>query len=209
MGAVTLICKSHLEKQCHPDVNNLNLRPLKHDPIKQLIKPKLKSMPSMLLTNARSSVHKLDELSLVLSVNNMDIAVWLKQVVTYTEPTRADNVLDSIITNVHSHYQAPVSSAPLGASDHNWVIWKPEVRLHHCEPSGVLHRLVSQDQKDALGLCMALTAWCSVYSASTVEEKVTTFYNIVQTMLNTCIPFKKKKVRDVDVLDDRQNQIST
>ncbi|XP_035663512.1 uncharacterized protein LOC118407196 [Branchiostoma floridae] len=112
--------------------------------------------------------------------------------------TRADSVLDLIITNVHNQYQTPTTIAPLGASDHNCVIWKPQIHQNHCEPSRTRHRLVTQERKDALGLCMAITDWSSVYSASTVEDKVTTFYDIIQTMLDTCIPFRRKKTRNVD-----------
>ncbi|CAH1277208.1 Hypp9506 [Branchiostoma lanceolatum] len=58
--------------------------------------------------------------------------------------------------------------------------------------------MVTQDRKDTLGLCMALTDWSSVYCASSVEDKVTSFNNIMQTMLDTCIPYRKKKTRNVD-----------
>ncbi|CAH1266625.1 Hypp3446 [Branchiostoma lanceolatum] len=99
----------------------------------------------------------------------------LRQVVT--KSTRADATLDLIITNVHSHYHVPDTTAPLGTSDHNCVIWKSKVADHpRCQSSKIKRRLVTQDKKDALGLCMGLTDWSEVYSAVTVEEKATTLY---------------------------------
>ena len=46
----------------------------------------------------------------------------LKQVVK--EPTRKNNILDLIFTNIAKFYVCPDTLAPLSSSDHNIVIWK-------------------------------------------------------------------------------------
>ena len=50
------------------------------------------------------------------------IIVKLKQVIKST--TRGMALLDLILANAHSFYQAPVSLAPIGRSDHKSIIWK-------------------------------------------------------------------------------------
>ncbi|XP_035676231.1 uncharacterized protein LOC118415630 [Branchiostoma floridae] len=121
----------------------------------------------------------------------------LKQVVTGA--TRANSTLDLIITNVHHQYHVPDIIAPLGSSDHNCILWKPKVSNQH---SGLLprikHRLVTQERKEALGLCMCITDWSAVYNAVSVEDKVATFNRILQTMLDVCVPLRTSKSRNVD-----------
>ena len=50
----------------------------------------------------------------------------LKQVVAFRTLTRGSNTLDCIYTNFASNYLGPVEEAPLGASDHVNILWKPQ-----------------------------------------------------------------------------------
>ncbi|CAH1233572.1 Hypp796 [Branchiostoma lanceolatum] len=108
-------------------------------------------------------------------------------------------MLDLFITNVHGHYHVPDIIAPLGSSDHNCILWKPNVSNNpRCKQPRAKHRLVTQERKDALGLCMGITDWSTVYNSASVEDKVATFNKTLQTMLDVCVPPSKSKTRDVD-----------
>ena len=58
-----------------------------------------------------------------LNVMNILANHTLKQLVR--EPTRGNNVLDLVISNLASYYNKPVVSAHLGSSDHRSVYWVP------------------------------------------------------------------------------------
>ena len=62
------------------------------------------------------------------NMSNLDIESLcnggnLTQVVD--QPTRAQAILDKIITNVGKFYAKPLISAPIGLSDHSTVLWLP------------------------------------------------------------------------------------
>ena len=44
------------------------------------------------------------------------------------DPTRGNNILDLIVTNLSHLYRAPVIFAPLGRSDHNTIMWSADTR---------------------------------------------------------------------------------
>ena len=85
----------------------------------------------------------------------------LKQLVD--SPTRGDNILDLIISNVHAFYCKPLIIAPLGRSDHNIVSWPPKV-IHSTPVSPVAKRRVHtypRSSLDAFGRWISSHNWFS------------------------------------------------
>ena len=108
-------------------------------------------------------------------------------------PTRGNNILDQILTNMSNVYGEAKLLPPLGCSDHQCIVYTP---LNH-RPPGKAFVKITRNLKavniTALGLKLNLENWESVYQAENVDEKVEAFNNILRGALNTCV--RKKAVR--------------
>ena len=133
----------------------------------------------------------------------------LKSVVT--EPTRLnpDKILDNIITDMSSYYQAPECLSPLEAdkgsggkpSDHKIVVMEPINSLNNkCAriTRNILVRPLKQSGIDLFKYWLNSQSWKEVFEASTVDDKAEVFQNLLLTKLNEVLPMKKKKVSSVD-----------
>ena len=58
-------------------------------------------------------------------VKRFELQCGLKQ--TVQVPTRGDNTLDLIFTNISKYYNVPTTQAPLGTSDHLIILWNSKV----------------------------------------------------------------------------------
>lgn len=81
----------------------------------------------------------------------------LKQVVR--EPTRGNNILDLIITNMFHFYSTPTVTAPLGRSDHHVINWSRNTDSAACLiKKGITKRKVRRFTQSS---CAAFGRWCS------------------------------------------------
>ena len=81
----------------------------------------------------------------------------LKQIVR--EPTRGNNILDLIITNMSHFYSTPTVTAPLGRSDHHVINWSRNTDSAACLiKKGITKRKVRRFTQSS---CAAFGRWCS------------------------------------------------
>ncbi|XP_035691380.1 uncharacterized protein LOC118426221 [Branchiostoma floridae] len=120
----------------------------------------------------------------------------LKQVVK--SPTRGQNQLDSIFTNLTKFYnEQPQHHPPLGQSDHQLLTlpgrpWpKDPVFVHR-------RRKCTPEAMRALGLALNLVDFTPVEETANVDQKVERFYSIVCPLLDKTVPLKKGKVTSQD-----------
>ncbi|KAI8499835.1 hypothetical protein Bbelb_221520 [Branchiostoma belcheri] len=116
---------------------------------------------------------------------------------------RAGTEGDAEYTVLHADHNdiTNISAYSIDAFEHlSWRIHRDKEKLFSpfATMRAIKRRLVTQDRKDALGLCMGLTDLSAVYRAETVDEKVETFNNIVHTMMDTCVPLKTSRIRSDD-----------
>ncbi|CAH1255574.1 Hypp1563 [Branchiostoma lanceolatum] len=120
----------------------------------------------------------------------------LKQVVKL--PTRGQNQLDSIFTNLTKFYkEQPQHYPPLGQSDHQLLIlpgnpWlKEPVHVNRC-------RTRTPAAMRSLGLALNLADFTPVEEAPHPGHKVELFYSIVCPILDKTVPLKKGNVTSQD-----------
>ena len=83
----------------------------------------------------------------------------LKQVVQ--DPTRGNNILDLIVTNLSHLYSAPVIFPPLGRSDHNTVMWSADTSCtNNSVRSSATKRYMHRFTQSS---CEAFGRWCSTH----------------------------------------------
>ncbi|KAI8494026.1 hypothetical protein Bbelb_283730 [Branchiostoma belcheri] len=120
----------------------------------------------------------------------------LKQIVK--QPTRGTATLDVVITNLAQLYHEPQIIAPIGRSDHACVVLQARTQVDKQPPAKRLRRLVTYANKTRFALDIATTDWAGVIDATSVEEKVGEFYDIVMGLVKQHFPAKVKSVRTND-----------
>ena len=117
----------------------------------------------------------------------------LKQLVK--EPTRGNNILDKIFTNMDQFYQNAKVLSPLGASDHSIVTSHPQVQKHYKAPTKftVLKRSNDHNSKAVLVHAIKNINWNPLYAASLCEEKFSIFSNTLNDLLDAHLPVVEVK----------------
>ena len=116
-----------------------------------------------------------------------------KQVVT--KPTRENAILDMIITNFRDRYSQPAITCPLGASDHNAIIWSPldHVRKINQTRKRMTRPLRESNMRD-FGSCITNCDWETVFNATTAENKANEFYSILNSLIDRFFPIRTVKM---------------
>ncbi|KAI8514499.1 hypothetical protein Bbelb_070900 [Branchiostoma belcheri] len=114
----------------------------------------------------------------------------LKQIVK--QPTRGTATLDVVITNMAQLYHEPQIIAPIGRSDHACVVLQARTQVDKQPPAKLLRRLVTYANKTRFALDIATTDWAGVIDATSVEEKVGEFYDIVMGLVEQHFSAKVK-----------------
>ena len=123
----------------------------------------------------------------------------LQQVVM--KPTRKDEILDIILTDLHTSYHAPLPLPPLQVdddqvgkdSDHRIILFPPiphEYSNTKREYNFIKVRPLPQCNIEKMGMVIGRYPWTEVFNVNTAEEKVTNFHETILTFLN--IFFRKK-----------------
>ena len=113
-------------------------------------------------------------------------------------PTRGNNILDQILTNMSSLYGEAKHLPPLGRSDHQCIVFTPLDQQPTGKPAVKTTRNLKPDNIRALGLKLNLENWETVYQAVDVDDKVEAFNNILSEALNTCVPEKRVRMHPND-----------
>ncbi|CAH1248540.1 Hypp8221 [Branchiostoma lanceolatum] len=110
----------------------------------------------------------------------------LRQIVK--QPTRGTAVLDVVITNVARLYRDPQVIAPIGRSDHDCVVLQARSPDEKHTPVKLSRRVVSHSNKKSFALDIATTDWSRVLQATSVEEKVSAFYDATMSLVEHHFP---------------------
>ena len=95
-----------------------------------------------------------------LNVMNILAKQTLKQL--FREPTRGNNILDLVISNLASYYNKPVVSVHLGSSDHRSVYWVPN--SNHGSNNLMAKKKVVKMHRSPVSVLNAFGRWVSVHS---------------------------------------------
>ncbi len=101
----------------------------------------------------------------------------LKKVVR--SPTRANNVLDQILTNMTNLYNEVIHLHPVGRSDHQCLLYRPR-KDSNIKPLSRKARLMRPSKLKLLGIKLDLKEWRSVFNAQDVDDKVNKFTSITK-----------------------------
>ena len=162
----------------------------------ELIDHLLSSMDQMLTR------HPLAAFILLGDFNRLNVAALLNdshfhQVVE--GPTRGENTLDKIITNISTHYEKPEITSPIGNSDHNTILWYPVSRVK--KENKIRHRLVRPMPDSAIrafGTWISSHDWSEVTECRDVDDQCNQFYETLHAAIQRYFPLKKTKLHPSD-----------
>ena len=125
----------------------------------------------------------------------------LKQVVQ--DPTRGNNILDLIVTNLSHLYSTPVIFAPLGRSDHNTIMWSVDSRCTNnparsCATKRYVRRF-TQSSREAFGRWCSTHDWFSDTQESVSATNLTaSFTSDLLSAIEQFFPAKSIKIHETD-----------
>ena len=131
-----------------------------------------------------------------LRIQRILVQFKMKQLVH--TPTRGNNILDLIITNLYQVYgQNSVHIIPpFGLSDHSGVLLRPKVRSpnNSCSRKSLEMRDTRPRRKYELGRYLSSIDWSILNEVGTCEAKSQFFTNLITTGVDIIMPLKRVKV---------------
>lgn len=130
-----------------------------------------------------------------LNIAGLKRSYGLQQIVQF--PTRGNNRLDLVLTNLKQFYQEPIKRPPFGLSDHMSIEVKPKERsqlpVSKCK---VKSRDLRPSNRLAVRSYLKLVDVPSILkNAVSCEGKVSMFEEIVKTGLDNIIPLRSKTIQ--------------
>ena len=119
----------------------------------------------------------------------------LKQIVHF--PTRGQNTLDKILTNLQDYYDTPVERPAFGLSDHSSVEVQPKQRV---KTSQTIQTVISRDLRPSNRVAMQTYLYevdvtaAMIRAMTTCKGKVSMLQTIIKTGLDSILPMKPKIV---------------
>ena len=113
-------------------------------------------------------------------------------------PTRGQNILDQILTNMHHLYNDAQHLPPLGRSDHQCITLTPLQQRPPAKPIQRNVRMLKQENIRALGIRINLENWNAVLEEVDVDGKVEAFNRIVTDALDNCTPWRQVRMHPAD-----------
>ena len=123
--------------------------------------------------------------------NHFDLRKMVKK------PTRGNNILDQIVSNMSPLFQEIQHLPPLGRSDHQCLLLNPKCRMS-TRPRTRTFRPMNRSNLIALEIKLSKTAWDAVYEAEDVDDKVSIFNGVVTQALDGCLPLKTIRIHPTD-----------
>eukprot|EP00057_Strongylocentrotus_purpuratus_P010304 XP_011664778.1 PREDICTED: RNA-directed DNA polymerase from mobile element jockey-like [Strongylocentrotus purpuratus] len=106
-------------------------------------------------------------------------------------PTRENRILDKIVTNFSGFYDQPLVCCPLGASDHNTVVWSPLAPPRY--QNSIMKRItrpLRDSDKRLFGSWITRYEWSSVMDSISSDEQTEAFYAILNSQIDRFLPTK-------------------
>ena len=116
-------------------------------------------------------------------------------------PTRAERILDLIITNIPQSYgkDTLVMYPPFGQSDNNMVVLHAKERLPNTpNQRTVKKRDTRPSKKNELGRYLSAIDWSIVESTVSSEDKLRLLIDFINVGLDTIMPVKQVKLHNND-----------
>ncbi|XP_033109306.1 uncharacterized protein LOC117110657 [Anneissia japonica] len=120
----------------------------------------------------------------------------LKQVVQFK--TRGEATLDLILTNIENYYCAPSCLAPLGKSDHSCILWKPNIKTTINNVRRLTVRPFYPSRICNFGRWASSQKLEEVKNCTTTQEKMDTFYGLLNIAIDDYFPTKVIKTHNTD-----------
>ena len=118
----------------------------------------------------------------------------LKQILQF--PTRGQNTLDKVLTNLENYYAPPIKSSALGLSDHSSIEVQPKQRASTSRSKQtVISRDLRPSNRHAMRLYLEqVDVAAKIAAEESCERKVSMRQTILQTGLDIILPLKSKTV---------------
>ena len=115
-------------------------------------------------------------------------------------PTRGNNTLDQIFTNLLEYYQPATSAPPFGLSDHLTIGLRPRIRSNQKTHRKFIKTRDKRPSKIAsLGRFLSEIPWSDLLSTvQSCDDKLTILTDIITYGLNTIMPQQSMKVHITD-----------
>lgn len=112
-------------------------------------------------------------------------------------PTRGDNVLDQILTNMSDLFDSVIHLPPLGRSDHQCLLMQPKMQV---KLKATTREVRSMKPGNLANLTIQLNkeSWEEVFNALDLDRKVVVFTKILNSILDATMPVKKIRMHPSD-----------
>ena len=106
-------------------------------------------------------------------------------------PTRGNNILDQILTNMDSLFEHTLHLPPLGKSDHQCLLIKPRCQQSKLKPISREYRVCKQSNIALLTLRLNNENWNEIFTAHDIDLKVKLFTQTLLNILDETVPVRK------------------
>ena len=127
-----------------------------------------------------------------LNTSRLRNAFKLKQIIRF--PTRGNNILDLILTNLDQYYQEPEKFSPFGLSDHVSIVIQPRARS---KVPKATFKIKSRDTRPSKRFAFRqyleqVNIQSLLDGKESFEDQITTFESIIKYGLDTLLPVRSK-----------------
>ena len=115
------------------------------------------------------------------------------------KPTRGNNVLDQIYSNLSEYYSEPAILPPLGSSDHSSVFLQPTGNKAPSLPTAQRQRRDCRvSNKNALFSSLQSVNWTPLYRLNSCENQLQNFQDLITEKIDIHLPTRTVKVHPTD-----------
>jgi hypothetical protein len=180
------------ESQCHPITGALH--PPGYDN-KDLISYIQSTLDSILDSSPNASIILTGDFN-HFNYRHLYSSFNLKQLVKV--PTRGQNILDLVLTNVHKYYNQPETLPPIGSSDHNVVLLSPKTTRPKGKKSKVLVPDTCSAKRHLFLEKLKNVNFTAVLYQPSCEQRYELFDCILNDVIDKTLPFKSVKTYSLD-----------
>jgi len=163
-----------------------------------------KNLADFILTSCDALIRKYPDCGIVISgdFNTLDTDLFnkylhLSQIVT--KATRGNNLLDKIFTNCKSWYSTPAILPPVGKSDHNVILVRPNyVKTARVTKKSVFNRQITSEALADIANGLSRVKWHNMYHLDDCCLQADFFYSHLNFILDKCAPLEEHVIRDND-----------
>ncbi|XP_033097278.1 uncharacterized protein LOC117101408 [Anneissia japonica] len=127
-----------------------------------------------------------------LNISSLCTGNKLKQIIKV--PTRGDNILDVVLTNLRELYNSPTISAPIDHSDHNVIEVSPPFAIKNNTINFKKVRPMPESKLSLIGRWAQAQSWEEVLQAKNTQAKADAFYMLVNNAIDKILTIKNYKV---------------